>query len=240
MQKETIGNAILYLADSYEFLVEDAETSWPELGHIDAIVTDPPWGVKLGETGSTQEKSKKQRPYEDTPDTPEYIKVRIVPMIEMCIEKVDRLLITPGNKCNHMYPQPNDIGAWFNPNGNSYSAWGFHTTTLLYYYGKDPLRGKFNSPNGLNMNGFMGKHYRGPEKFGHPCPKPIEVEKWRVKKVSREGETILDPLGGSAAAIAAAVTTGRKGIYIDCCERYFQEACKRVENAQRQGRMIYE
>ena len=53
-------------------------------------------------------------------------------------------------------------------------------------------------------------------------------------------ETILDPFMGSGTTGVAAVQMGRKFIGIERDEKYFQIACKRIEDAQRQGDFFVE
>ena len=51
-------------------------------------------------------------------------------------------------------------------------------------------------------------------------------------------ETILDPFMGSGTTGVAAVQMGRSFIGIECEPKYFDIACKRIEDAQRQGKLI--
>jgi DNA modification methylase len=48
-------------------------------------------------------------------------------------------------------------------------------------------------------------------------------------------QTILDPFMGSGTTGVAAVQMGRKFIGIEREAKYFDIACKRIEDAQRQG-----
>ena len=54
------------------------------------------------------------------------------------------------------------------------------------------------------------------------------------------GETILDPFMGSGTTGVAAVQMGRKFIGIEREPKYFDIACRRIEDAQRQGDMFIE
>jgi DNA modification methylase len=51
-------------------------------------------------------------------------------------------------------------------------------------------------------------------------------------------ETILDPFMGSGTTGVAAVQMGRRFIGIERDEGYFDIACRRIEQAQRQGDMF--
>jgi site-specific DNA-methyltransferase (adenine-specific)/modification methylase len=76
-----------------------------------------------------------------------------------------------------------------------------------------------------------------PERIGHPTQKPLRLMKWCLTFVG-DAQTILDPFMGSGTTGVAAVQMGRKFIGIEREEKYFQIACKRIEDAQRQGDMF--
>lgn len=67
---------------------------------------------------------------------------------------------------------------------------------------------------------------------GHPTQKPVALMKWLLAKTS--GATI-DPFMGSGSTGVAAVQMGRDFIGIEREPAYFDIACKRIEDAQRQG-----
>ena len=69
----------------------------------------------------------------------------------------------------------------------------------------------------------------------HPTQKPIKLMKWTISHLPEGSNTILDPFMGSGTTGVAAVQMGRKFIGIEREERYFDIACKRIEDAQRQG-----
>jgi len=73
----------------------------------------------------------------------------------------------------------------------------------------------------------------------HPTQKPIALMKWCLGFLP-EAQTILDPFMGSGTTGVAAVQMGRKFIGIEREEKYFQIACKRIEDAQRQGDFFVE
>lgn len=53
---------------------------------------------------------------------------------------------------------------------------------------------------------------------------------WCVEKVSQIGGSILDPFMGSGTTGVACVRTGRKFIGVELEPRYFDIACRRIEN----------
>ena len=57
---------------------------------------------------------------------------------------------------------------------------------------------------------------------------------WVIKQVGCP-QTILDPFMGSGTTGVACVKLGRKFIGIELDEKYFDIACKRIEEAYKQG-----
>lgn len=74
----------------------------------------------------------------------------------------------------------------------------------------------------------------------HPTQKPLALLSRWVADFSEPGETILDPFMGSGTTGVAAVQMGRSFIGIEREPKYFDIACKRIEDAQRQGDFFVE
>lgn len=70
----------------------------------------------------------------------------------------------------------------------------------------------------------------------HPTQKPIAFMRWCIEqaKVSAGG-VILDPYMGSGSTGVAAVQMRHPFVGIEIEPRYFDVACRRIEDAQRQG-----
>ena len=71
----------------------------------------------------------------------------------------------------------------------------------------------------------------------HPAPFPLALPLDLAKLYTWPGETILDPFMGSGTAGVACVRLDRKFVGIELDRRYFDIACERIENEQRQCRM---
>ena len=67
----------------------------------------------------------------------------------------------------------------------------------------------------------------------HPTQKPLALMKWCIDQAGNP-KTILDPFMGSGTTGVAAVQMGRSFIGIEREQKYFDIACQRIENAQRQ------
>lgn len=228
VERVEIGTATLYLGDCLAVL--------PTLEKVEAVVTDPPYGVRLTQKTSDYRHSSQfdhgaslraSRLYDDDPAQIAQLVRTFMPHI---LRVATRALIFCGASRLHDYPKPNGIGCVYTPSGAGRSPWGFQCCHPILYYGKDPFlqRGLGSRPNSF--------HTVQPnrEKIDHPCPKPIEWMLWAVKRASFEDETILDPFMGSGTTGVACVRLGRPFIGIEIERRYFDIACQRIEAAMHQ------
>ena len=74
------------------------------------------------------------------------------------------------------------------------------------------------------------------ERF-HPTQKPFPVMEWCIERAGKIS-SILDPFMGSGTTGVAAMNLQRAFIGIEREPKYFDIACRRIEDAQRQGRLI--
>jgi site-specific DNA-methyltransferase (adenine-specific) len=70
----------------------------------------------------------------------------------------------------------------------------------------------------------------------HPTEKPEAVMRWCLGFT--KGQTVLDPYMGSGSTGVACMQLGRKFVGVEIEPKYFDVACERIDNAQRQGRLI--
>ena len=215
MRVEYIGDATLYLGDCLEIL--------PTLGRVDAVVTDPPYGL----SGAQTDKNK----YESFTDT----EIEVYKLVTFLLSwgKWDRLVMTPGQNMMFEYPEPDAVGAIYYPAGVGSCSWGFVGWQPIFYYGKDPF---LVDRKGRRMNSFASTEQA--EKYDHPCVKPIKLWTKIVARATRPNETVLDPFMGSGTTGVACANLDRKFIGIEIEEKYFDIACKRIEIAYSQPRLF--
>ena len=78
------------------------------------------------------------------------------------------------------------------------------------------------------------------EPNGHPCSRALVHMKWLVQWFSDEGETVCDPFMGSGTTAVACAAIGRAFVGVELDSRYFDLACRRIEQAVSQGDMFLE
>jgi len=207
---EIIGNALLLQGDCLLCL--------PTLPKVDAVITDPPYGIQLE--------------YEGRADTREVLTSMVPQMVAMCREIAPLVSITPGNLNQYVYPAPTWTLCWFNRAGAGSGPWGFSCWQFILVYGADSYlkAGKGRRPDFIEWS-------ETAEKNGHPCPKPYQFMFRWIERVTLSG-SILDPFMGSGTTGVACMNLGRKVIGIEIEPKYFAIACERIENAQRQVRMF--
>ena len=225
-RREVIGNAVLYLGDCLEIL--------PTLPKVDAVITDPPYGVSGQQnTRNADRECGKKNAYESFIDSADYVERIAVPAVRVALSLAKRGVVTPGNLCLTMYPAPQSFGCFYQPASVGLQPWGRADAQPILYYGKHPIGG-----TALPGSKCSYQLTEAPDVNGHPCPKPTKAMIWMVSCASLKGETILDPFMGSGTTGVACMNLGRKFIGIEIEPRYFDIACERIENAQRQERLF--
>ncbi len=211
---EHIGRATLYLGDCRDVL--------PTLGKVDAVVTDPPYGIgaagwgKLGTSNAAPSKDYGKSDWDDKP---------IDDALLDLVRAAAKWSIIFGGNFYHCPPASCWL-VWDKDNSGNYADCELAWTNLpkavrrLRYMWNGMLRAN-NEPRG-----------------DHPTQKPVGVMKWCIGHLPDGCETILDPFMGSGTTGVAAVQMGRNFIGIEREAKYFDIACRRIEDAQRQGDMF--
>lgn len=73
---------------------------------------------------------------------------------------------------------------------------------------------------------------------GHPAEKPVDLMKWVIEQSTRPGDTICDLFMGSGTTGEACMLTGRSFIGMELDPSYFETACKRIGEAQKQIKLV--
>ena len=228
---EQIGDATLYCGDCLEIL--------PALGEVDAVVTDPPYGVGLIGKRTKSAASKANVGYLSKTVDDESIFDRLIfpALFGENAAHYSRAVITPGTRLMFSYPRPADIGCAFFPAGAGLGRWGFVGYHPILYYGACPYlaRGMGHRPSSLEISGSAGK----ASDDRHPVAKPIKWMEFCVTKATADPtDTVLDPFMGSGTTGVACANLGRKFIGIEIERKYFDIACERIAAAHSQGRLF--
>ena len=204
VRTERIGSATLYLADALALV--------GELPRVDAVVTDPPYGIGF----AAQPTKWQRRAGQEAATWDDQIVAGLGPLRALGAVQI----IWGGN----YYPLPATRGwlSWFKPDA---------PPSMAHF----ELAWTNQDRNARQISCSIGE--TNPERVGHPTQKPLRVMRWCLEQAGMP-EVTLDPFMGSGTTGVAAVQLGKQFIGVEINPEYFEMACKRIEDAQRQGRMF--
>jgi site-specific DNA-methyltransferase (adenine-specific)/modification methylase len=214
MKVETIGNATLYLGDCRGIL--------PTIGAVDAVVTDPPYGIgensrrvasrsnfALATDYGAFDWDKEPAPFD---------------VVWAAVQSAKAAIVFGGNY--FPFPPSRCWLVWNKLNSGDFADCELAWTNLPMAVRKiDWL-----------WNGMIRK---GDDVREHPTQKPVGVIEWCLGFVPN-AQTILDPFMGSGTTGVACARLGRRFIGIEIEPRYFDIACRRIENAYKQADLFVE
>ena len=137
-----------------------------------------------------------------------------------------------------VYSELKNLCVWNKDNGGMGSLYrSKHELVFVYKSGSAPhvnnvQLGK-NGRNRTNVWDFPGQNTfhagRDTDLAAHPTVKPTDLVAEAIRDVSRRGETVLDPFGGSGTTVLAAEKTGRRARLIELDPLYVDVAVRRWE-----------
>lgn len=213
-EKVVIGDATLYLGDSFDVL--------PSLDSVDTVITDPPFGIGYA-----------YRTYDDAPDKYDNFMARLVPELRR---------ITNDGPC-FLWQSPLKAHKWhlYFPRGfriiaacNIYSERPGKQTCLswdpvIFWSRKSllchELPRDWHVTDLRPSNGYCGGN-------PVPCPRPLSPVQYFCDSI--RGNSILDPFLGSGTTGVAAIRAGKRFVGIEQDPVYFRYACDRIERALKQ------
>ena len=214
-----IGDCRLLLGDCLEIM--------PMLGKVDAVVTDPPYGIGYCHGGGgggchsmgnmrTQSVAiiNDDKPFDPGP----LLKGKC--LIFGADHFASRL---PANGMFHVWDKDPRGKLEFDSFSDAelfWTSWTQRRRVFRYLW------------KGLCQDGAGERRY-------HPTAKPVALMKWCLGFLP-DAKTILDPFMGSGTTLVACAKLGRRGIGIELDPDYFEIACRRVEEAYRQPDMFIE
>ena len=241
-RKEVIGDCTLYLGDCLEVM--------PTLGRVDHVVCDPPYEESLHKSKNSLRGPVRVDNGPDLKgldfDSIDNIRDQIVQSAsEICAGWFIAFCTIEGvakwaDSINESSMKYKRGCLWIKPD----------STPQLN--GQGPAQGAecfVSAWNGQghakwNAGGKRGVYTHNtnqPDRTGlHPTEKPIPLMREILRDFTNQNEIILDPFMGSGTTGVACVKLGRKFIGIELDEKYFDIACKRIEEAYRQSDMFIE
>jgi site-specific DNA-methyltransferase (adenine-specific) len=197
---ETIGAATLYLGDCRDIL--------QTLGKVDAVVTDPPYGIGFAAQPTRYQRANGMKAQEWDDQKPD---------LSLIISAAPKVVIWGGN--HFALPQSRGWLAW-TKTGNAPSM----ADLELAWTSLDMNARRFEKTVS------SASQEKRLASMAHPTQKPVELMKWSIEAIGGAA-TILDPFMGSGTTGVAAIKLGRHFIGIEIEPKYFDIACKRIQAA---------
>lgn len=232
MREEVIGECRLILGDCREVL--------PRLPRVDAVVTDPPFGVGF-----------KYASHDDRPESYEGgYGAWLWRVLEAAEERCEA-----GAPCFvwQAAPHMRRFSEWFPREYRVFvAAKNFvqmRPTAMQYAY--DPVVVWWKDGGKPWSIGTASRDWHvantapviaTPDNIEkqHPCPRPLDQVRHVIDQWVQPQATALDPFMGSGTTGVACVNLSRKFIGIEIEPRYFDIACRRIEEAYKQPRLFAE
>ena len=218
MERVEIGDAVLYHGDCLEIL--------PTLPKVDAVVTDPPYGMDWAFTGQGSGKNAQGGKNSVTKgqrianDSKEFDPTHLLGFERVVIWGM------------HHFPQHLRRG--------SVLVWPKKYIDAYGTFLSDADLAWMNSGCGVYMSRVINPASFQSDKT-HPTQKPVDLMEWCIERVKCPVDgTVVDPYMGSGTTGVACAQLGRKFIGIEIERRYFDIACERIEKAYAQGRLFDE
>ena len=208
--KVIIGNAELYHGDCLDIS--------PSLPPVDAVITDPPYGMAwngkvtrgphgTGKQGATRHYGETimqdDRPFDPSP----WI-------------GFDKVILWGFHHFANLLPK-GSVLVWLKRYDSGFGSF-LSDADLAWMKGGHGVYCKRD----LSLQGESKDRE-------HPTQKPIPLMQWCIQKAGMP-EVILDPYLGSGTTGVAAMNLGLKFIGIEIERKYFDISCRRIEEAQRQ------
>ena len=206
LREERIGGQRLILGDCREVM--------PTLGRFDAVVTDPPYGIRADENPVRGVFRHEKKGWDrDRPSEKHFTQIFNVSREQ---------IVWGGNYFADFFAPSSKWLVWDKMQGDfsladCELAWTSQASAArIFRYS----RAKANND---------GKQ--------HPTQKPVALMEWCLGFLP-DAVTILDPFMGSGTTLVACQRLGRMGTGIEIDPDYFAIACKRVDEATRQPDMF--
>lgn len=212
-REEHIGDCRLFLGDCLEVL--------PTLGRGFAVVTDPPYGIDYGKQGSFSASHGWGEWRENVKWDAQRPEKKIFDLMLGCS---DFQIIWGGNYFTDYLPPTMQWLVWDKGQRD------FSLADCEFAWSSQEKASRiFNYARSKALQD--GKQ--------HPTQKPIELMKWCLEFLPRK-KAVLDPFMGSGTTGVACAKLGRKFIGIELEQKYFDIACKRIDEAYKQPDMFIE
>lgn len=199
----------------YRLLLGDSVALRDDVGRVDAVITDPPYGINMDTNytrfrGDFPSRNHRAIAGDDAEFDP-----------SPWLDYAPVVILFGGNHFAHRLPP----GAWI--------VWDKR------YNGRTGLRSDAeviwcNHGHGVwiyahHWDGFIRASEIG-ERTIHPTQKPVALFRWLIERYTKPGDLVFDPYMGSGACGIAAMQTGRRFVGVEIDAGHYDAAWRRIES----------
>lgn len=219
MRKETIGNATLYLGDAREIV--------PTMRGVHALISDPPYGINLKTNFADRKCSRMTEANNYAPIAGDDVEFDPSHLLSFPV-----VALFGANYFSPRLPKADQWFVWDKRCGMAVND--MSDAELVWVKGTSRISTRLLQ----HMWNGMLKDSERDQRRVHPTQKPVAVMKWIIEQITKPDQIVADPYMGSGSTGVAAVESGRQFIGCELSPDYFDIACRRIEDAQRQGDMF--
>ncbi|MGD9725282.1 MAG: site-specific DNA-methyltransferase [Nitrospiraceae bacterium] len=219
-----------HLAEGVTLYCGDCREILPSLGKVDAVVTDPPYGIAFvhGAGGDGIGGGKYVSKFNGVAIAGDDVPFDPAPLLDLAPVTI----LFGANHFADRLPSASKWLVWDKRKGFTRNDFADCEMAWTNIGGVARLINHY-------WNGMMRDSEKGIPRV-HPTQKPIEVMQWVIKEIPPPATLILDPFMGSGTTGVAAVKLGRKFIGIEIEPKYFEIAVRRISEALKQPDMFIE
>lgn len=240
MRVEQIGEATLFLGDALDIL--------PGLPRAAHIIGDPPYEDEIHEAADDQRITRTDGQASSGSFGFDGVNADRAALAKLCAGSSAGWVI--------LFTLAEGVRAWRDELQAAGAKWD---TTCFWvkpdarprFNGQGPARGAecfvtcwagegYRRWNGGGKRGVYTHCVNTGRQGEHPTEKPVPLMAEIVADFTQPGELVCDPFLGSGTTGVAALTLGRRFVGIEREPRWFDLACKRIEQAWRQPRLFAE
>lgn len=226
LRRRDTDEQLIFCADCLDYIKESIQDN-----QVDLIITDPPWGVGMEESGQLIGKVE----YDDNEETVKQLLSKVYPELYRVLRPGGHIFLFFGIQ-HYQWNMERLTAAGFTidpipglwtkgSHGGTYSPNREGNSYEVYFHGwkETPRELKNFVPNDHHFNRVS------PDAKIHTAEKPIGLIEELIENASFPAGLVLDPFGGSGVTARAALTTTRRAICIEKNPEVYDKATKALE-----------
>jgi len=227
MQKETIGDCVLYCGDSLEIIPKMVANA----DQVDMVLSDIPYKIEAG--GNTSDLMGGCFSSENYDNSGSIVECdiefsEIYPLLYNVLRHGHCLTMVNNRNVQEMLNEAEKAHFYF----HNLLIWDKGTVTPNRWYMKNcEFIGMFKKGKAKNINNCSAKalvKYPQVDETSHPTEKPVGLMQYYIENSTQAGEIVIDPFMGVGSTGVACVKSGRKFVGIEIDKKWFDIACERI------------